>query len=137
MLVGAGMMYRRHMGERALCHVTCSTLDWVRVPCERITESPVTGHSECRILGHPWESFQLPREKKPPGRSPAVWSQHRIDVQRPVAYFLTVPIFVTMPGEALNAVTWDPSVTFQTRTSPSYEPAATRLPSALNVSANT
>ena len=39
------------------------------------------------------------------------------------------------PGEALNALTSVPSVSFQTRTSPLNAPAATRLPSGLTATA--
>ena len=45
--------------------------------------------------------------------------------------------FGTYPGEALNAFTSAPSATFHTRTSPSYAPPATSLPSGLTATANT
>lgn len=45
-------------------------------------------------------------------------------------FFSTAAVFDSNPGEALNAFTRTASAMFQMRTSPSYEPAATNLPSA-------
>src|SRR5205085_5633565 len=44
---------------------------------------------------------------------------------------------VGRPGEALNALTTDPSATFHTFTSPLNDPDAIRLPSGLTATANT